>query len=215
MGRPEPFLSAPREHRACVIARHEKHGYLLLLTGTCDKRHQLPFRHFVSGEVRGADYHGVAKAAAIEGLLAQTGLDFRKTPSRLQRKFFPAQVQEKMGRTCFFEVLLGDADSLCGQDVTSSLSGELSFLLSICEEHLGFSFQRDLQIAADAVRTSDKRGSMALLATRVTYSPQTCCLAGMCNLLSGYFWSGREVPKATNAWKGAGYTFRPPFVRIV
>ena len=208
-------LHVPREHSAFVVARHATHGYLLLLKGAgCagKKQFELPVGRFAHSEVKGASYY-TAKAAAIGGLLLQTGLDFRRTPERLQRMRFPVQIQEKMGNCCFFELVLHDADSLCDGDVqSSSLSGGLSFLLSISEEHFGFTFQRDLQNAAAALATSHKRVCMALLATRSMYSQQNCCFTGLWSVLGGHPWWGQQ--KVTAA-KTRSFTFGPASVWLL
>ncbi|CAJ1375702.1 unnamed protein product [Effrenium voratum] len=218
MGRVFAALNEPREHCAFVIARHDKHGYLLLLKDVDQKRYELPVGRFVHSEVKGEEYYEAAKEAAIQGLLAHTGLDFRKRPGRLRHMRFPAQVQEKMGKSSFFEVVLTDADSLHSYNhnvLTNSLSGEPKFLLRISQDHVGFTFQRDLQNAAAALQSSGRRVAKALLASSAVYTPQNCCFAGICNILGWYLWSGQEIPKTADAWKDAGFTFRPPPVWLL
>ena len=98
-------------HDVFVIARHEKHGYLLLLNkGALGKEFKIPSGKFEHPGIGGDSNYKAASNAASCKMLVQTGLVI--APCRFNRILFPAQVQEKLGNRVFYEVWISDQDSV-------------------------------------------------------------------------------------------------------
>ncbi|CAE8701714.1 unnamed protein product, partial [Polarella glacialis] len=100
----------------------------------------------------------------------ETGIDLRSQTGRFRRLRFSFEAQLKLGTRSFFEVQLSDADSMDPQShltdgLAAPITGEANFWLRLSHEHTGFSFEQDLQRAAEAVQQhSGGRCSQAILA---------------------------------------------------
>ena len=113
---------APR-HEVCIIACHEKHGYLLLLNcRTEGKEFRLPSRKFEPPQ-NGDDYYKEARVQASREMRKTTGLSV--APGRFNRIYFPAQVQKRLGNKVFLQVPLFDYDSLTLGE--TAMTGEQDF----------------------------------------------------------------------------------------
>lgn len=163
---------APR-HEVCIIACHEKHGYLLLLNcRTEGKEFRLPSRKFEPPQ-NGDDYYKEARVQASRETRKTTGLSV--APGRFNRIYFPAQVQKRLGNKVFLQVPLFDYDSLTLGE--TAMTGEQDFWLQL-EQVDGFTFHRDLHHAATALRGTSRTMAHALLATEAVYG-ETCCFSGI------------------------------------
>mmetsp|Transcript_60769 Transcript_60769/g.113626 ORF Transcript_60769/g.113626 Transcript_60769/m.113626 type:complete len:189 (-) Transcript_60769:73-639(-) len=181
------------QRRSFVIARHKRHGYLLLRSEKPKKgtHYQLPGGHVDFYEAKFYGWENATAAAALRELHEETGLDFSAEKNRLHRIMFPANVQARLGQRYFYEVRLRDDDSLhlkgCLDGLEASKTGENNFYLRLSSEHTGFAFEPDLHKAAEALQYhSGGKCSRALLATQSVYSPDNCCLLGVWRYLMGY-----------------------------
>ena len=159
-----------KRHDVCIIGRHEKHGYLLLLNcRAAGKEFRLPSRKFEPPQSGGEEYYKEARVQASREMRKRTGLSL--APSRFKRLFFPAQVQKRLGNKVFLEITLYDHDSLCLGE--TAMTGELDFRMQL-EETDGFTFHRDLGHAATALRGTSRTMAHALLATTAVYRDTSC-----------------------------------------
>ena len=125
-------------HDVFVIARHEKHGYLLLLNkGALGKEFKIPSGKFEHPGIGGDSYYKAASNAASCKMLVQTGLVI--APCRFNRILFPAQVQEKLGNRVFYEVWISDQDSVVkgGETALTGHGLVMSGKSDKCPTHFG------------------------------------------------------------------------------
>mmetsp|Transcript_81388 Transcript_81388/g.143665 ORF Transcript_81388/g.143665 Transcript_81388/m.143665 type:complete len:190 (+) Transcript_81388:60-629(+) len=179
------------EQRAFILARHSRHGLMLLQAEKKKKgiHFQLPGGHVDKGEIDKLGLADAEVAAAARELFEETGLDLRSHLQRLRRCRFGAEVQKRLGTRAFFEVDLYDEDSLhhnSREDLVAPITVETGFLLHLSHEHTGFAFEKDLQRAADMTsKHSGGKCSIAIMATQSLYRPEDCCLEGVCKLCKG------------------------------
>lgn len=141
------------EHRAFALARHNKHGMLLLRAEKKKKgvHFQLSGGHVDSPEIARLGLEAAMLVAVSREIFEETGIDVRQNLSRLHRLKFPPQVELAIGTRAFFSLELTDADSLGSNGNATPLSGEPGFTLRLSDEHTGFRFERSLDEAAKAV----------------------------------------------------------------
>lgn len=181
----DPAVKAQQatRHDVCVIGRHEKHGYLLLLNCRAEgKEFRLPSRKFEHPEIGGDEYYKEARVQASREMRKRTGLSL--APGRFNRIYFPAQVQKRLRNKVFFEVSLYDHDSLSLGE--TAMTGEQDFWIQL-EEIDGFTFHQDLRHAATALRGTSRTMAHALLATEAVYR-ETCCFGGIFMKMAEKVW---------------------------
>jgi len=132
-GQSENDLGVDRDARAFLIARHNKHGYLVLnaFKERKGQHGQLPGGRIDLGE-NGA-------VASVRELFEETGI--LVTTDRI-KYLWP------IGNKHFYYVELNDNDQVKGGQL--SHSGE-QFRLKLSDEHISFSFYKDIHAAAKAV----------------------------------------------------------------
>jgi len=130
--------------RAFVIAKHARHGYLLLVAFKKQKgRHcQIPGGHV-------DDSDASVMAAAARELYEETGIDLR-APAEMQRLklvVFPSGGVQHHARQ-FFRLELQDSDALGSHKPET---GE-NFTLKLSDEHQAFRFEKEASKAAEMIR---------------------------------------------------------------
>ena len=139
--------------RAFVVARHPTHGTLLLQANKAKKgglHYQLPGGHVDQDELDALGPDKAAKAAAARELFEETGIDVRTRLGRLQ----------KVPRVCgpkrtFYVMDLRDTDAVGRTPpLPRPMDGQVvgsQFTLKLSHEHTGFTFEPELEQAADLV----------------------------------------------------------------
>jgi uncharacterized membrane protein YidH (DUF202 family)/8-oxo-dGTP pyrophosphatase MutT (NUDIX family) len=142
--------------RGFVVARHPRHGVLLLQADKAKKgglHYQLPGGHVDRAELETFGAARAAKVAAARELFEETGIDVRARLGRLER--LDAEVADG-GKRSFFLMDLSDADGVGGTArallLTPRHSPVIAFTLTISHEHTGFAFEPSLEKAADMVQ---------------------------------------------------------------
>ena len=157
-----------KRHDVCIIGRHEKHGYLLLLNCRAEGKEFSEFFAF-SSTIQQEEVAMLLMLGFLQGSLSPPGLSL--APSRFKRLYFPAQVQKRLGNKVFLEIALYDHDSLCLGE--TAMTGEPDFRMQL-EETDGFTFHRDLGHTATALRGTSRTMAHALLAMKAVYRDTSC-----------------------------------------
>ena len=138
--------------RGFVVARHPRHGVLLLQADKAKKgglHYQLPGGHVDRAELETFGAARAAKVAAARELFEETGIDVRARLSRLKR--LDAKVFDG-GKRSFFLMDLSDADGVWGTALALTPPPVIAFTLTISHEHTGFVFEPSLEKAAGMVQ---------------------------------------------------------------
>jgi 8-oxo-dGTP pyrophosphatase MutT (NUDIX family)/uncharacterized membrane protein YidH (DUF202 family) len=153
-----------------VIARHPRHGLLLLQANKAKKggiHYQLPGGHVNRDELVSLGPEAASKVAAARELYEETGIDARRETGRLQK----VDVGVGSSKRSFFVMDLRDSD---GGGTADALLPDpdghhIAFRLQLSDEHTGFVFEQSLEKAAMMVqRHSGGYCSSALLCLNTT-----------------------------------------------
>ena len=167
-------LGASLGARAFVLARHPRHGLLLLQASKRKKgvHYQLPGGHVDRPEIEAHGLESGCRAAAARELFEETGIDVRADSHRLRAAALSAP-QRYNGRF-YFELELSDDDGVGAADGgVQPLSAEpfcevhpVTFLVRLSHEHTAWRFEPDVEAAAKAVHAhSGGYNSMAIRET--------------------------------------------------
>ena len=178
---------------AFVIARHRRHGYLVLRSQSENGgRYALPCGVTDPYQVKFAGIDRASLATAAKVLCETTGLDFIENDHRLHPIRFPASVQSRLGQQYSFVSLeLRDEDSVHLRSdnlegLTLPKTGQKKFYLRLSQNHTAFYFEPDRLKAASAIkRQSGGKPAKALRAMQAVYTPNDCCFTGIWRAIFG------------------------------